>query len=281
MDTEGPRILLAGAFLFLLIGYSGIRYLYDSGLPPNTPTLSILGFCGLVAFTYLTGSGGNAGLVSAVNSTAKTFPDQAVRGHTTLFCFECPCSLFINHISSQRASTTGLVISGFGLSAFFFSSISHLLFAGNTSALLLLLALGTSLPMIVGFFFVRPIPLPELEGYKIIEDVEDEPEIAVSAHHSTHLLDHDFIDPHHPHYVPRVDPMKPLEDGEAYSHHANGVELTAQQPSEGQDDPELTRRPRSLSRGAALALDTLPNVYGKKLWRSGDFWLLFSILSVC
>ena len=274
MDTKGPRILLAGAFLFLLIGYSGIRYLYDSGLPPNTPTLSILGFCGLVAFTYLTGSGGNAGLISAVNSTAKTFPDQAVRGHTTLFCFECPCSLFINHILSQRASTTGLVISGFGLSAFFFSSISHLLFAGNTSALLLLLALGTSLPMIVGFFFVRPIPLPELEGYEIVEDVEDEPEIAASTHHPTHLLDHDFIDPHHPHYLPRVDPMKPLEDGEAY-------ELTAQQPSEGQDDSESTRRPRSLSRGAALALDTLPNVYGKKLWRSGDFWLLFGILSLC
>lgn len=100
MDTKGPRILLAGAFLFLLMGYSGIKYLYDSGLPPNTPTLSILGFCGLVAFTYLTGSGGNAGLVSAVNATAKTFPDQAVRGHTTFFCFGCPCSLFINHISA-------------------------------------------------------------------------------------------------------------------------------------------------------------------------------------
>lgn len=84
MDARGPRTLLAAAFLFLLIGYSGIRYLYNSGLPPDTPTLSILGFCFLVAFTYLTGSGGNAGLVSAVNSTAKTFPDQAVRVHTIL-----------------------------------------------------------------------------------------------------------------------------------------------------------------------------------------------------
>ncbi|KIM42690.1 hypothetical protein M413DRAFT_70185 [Hebeloma cylindrosporum] len=185
VDSRGPRILLAGAFLSLLIGYSGIRYLYDRGLPPNTSTLSILGFCVLVASSYLTGSGGNAGLVSAVNSTAKTFPDQA------------------------RASTTGLVISGFGLSAFFFSSISHLLFAGNTSAFLLVLALGTSFPMIMGFFFVRPIPLPEQEGYEI-----------------------------------------------------------------------LAHRPRSLSRGAAMAEDTLPNVYGKKLWQSGDFWLLFSILSM-
>jgi hypothetical protein len=185
---------------------------------------------------------------------------------------------------SQRASTTGLVISGFGLSAFFFSSISHLLFAGNTSALLLLLALGTSLPMIVGFFFVRPIPLPEREGYEIVEDTEDEPEIAASSHHPTHLLDHDFIDPHHPHYVPRVDPMKPLEDGEAYSHHANSVELSAQQPSEGQDDPELTRRPRSLSRGAALTLDTLPNRLWKKAMAEWGFlafiWHPFHVLVV-
>lgn len=135
----------------------------------------------------------------------------------------------------------------------------------------------------MGFFLVRPIPLPEQEGYEIVEDGEDEPDIAASTHHhssSTHLLDHDFIDPHHPHYVPRADLMKTLEDGEAYPHHANGVELTAQQPSEGQD-PELTLRPRSLSRGAAMALDTLPNLYGRKLWCSGDFWLLFSILSMC
>ena len=180
------------------------------------------------------------------------------------------------------------MISGFGLSAFFFSTISHWLFAGNTSAFLLLLALGTSCPMIMGFFLVRPIPLPEQEGYEIVEDGEDEPDIAAStlAHHhssTTHLLDHDFVDPHHPHYVPRADPMKPLEDedDEAYPHHVNGVERTDNQPSEAQDDPGLMLRPRSLSRGAAMALDTLPNVYGKKLWRSADFWLLFSILSMC
>ena len=51
-------------------------------------------------------------------------------------------------------------MSGFGLSAFFFSSISHILFPGNTSDFLLVLGLGTSVPMIFGFFFVRRIPLP-------------------------------------------------------------------------------------------------------------------------
>src|SRR5579863_1248241 len=51
-------------------------------------------------------------------------------------------------------------MSGFGLSAFFFSSISHMLFPGNTSDFLLVLGLGTSIPMIFGFFFMRRIPLP-------------------------------------------------------------------------------------------------------------------------
>jgi hypothetical protein len=62
----------------------------------------------------------------------------------------------------------GVVMSAFGLSAFFFSSISHALFPGNASDFLLVLALGTSLPMVLGFFFVRPIPLP-LHGIPAVE----------------------------------------------------------------------------------------------------------------
>lgn len=78
IDLRGPRIPLTGAFLCLLGGYSGIRYLYNSGLPSGANTISTLTFCALIAFGFMTGAGGNGGLVSAVNSTAKTFPDQAV-----------------------------------------------------------------------------------------------------------------------------------------------------------------------------------------------------------
>jgi len=142
----------------------------------------------------------------------------------------------------------------------------------------MVLALGTSLPMIVGFFLVRPIPLPQQQGYDIVEDGENECDVPTSslAHlNPSHLLDHDFVEPHHPHYVHRVDPAKPHVDGETH-HQDRGVELTTQQ-----GDSRTSVRARSLSRGVAMALDTLPNVYGKKLWRSGDFWLLFSILSLC
>ena len=48
----------------------------------------------------------------------------------------------------------------FGLSAFAFSILGHTLFPGDTASLLLTLSIGTSLPMVLGFFFVRPIPLP-------------------------------------------------------------------------------------------------------------------------
>lgn len=78
VDTRGPRLLLVGAFLFLLAGYSGIRHMYDAGLPEGATTLSLFGFWTLVACSYLTGAGGNGGLTSSVNSTAKTFPDSAV-----------------------------------------------------------------------------------------------------------------------------------------------------------------------------------------------------------
>ncbi|KAF8189660.1 major facilitator superfamily domain-containing protein [Pholiota molesta] len=252
VDTRGPRILLACSFLFLLGGYSGIRYLYDRGLPEGVASLSTIAFCGLVLSSFLTGAGGNAGLVSAVNSTAKTFPDKA------------------------RASTTGLVISGFGLSAFFFSSISHILFAGNTSAFLLVLALGTSGPMIMGWFLVRPIPLPAEVGYEAVEGLED-PEAITSAlapnqapHSSSHtnLLDHGFVEPPHSRHIERQDD----EDGYPQA-RSSEVELTS-------GGPDASVRIRSLSRGAAIMHDTTPNVYGKKLWCSADFWLLFSILSM-
>ena len=78
VDTRGPRILLVIAFVALLTGYNGIRWFYDMGLPPGATDLSTIGFCTLVLFGFLTGIGGNGGLASAMNSTAKSFPDGFV-----------------------------------------------------------------------------------------------------------------------------------------------------------------------------------------------------------
>ncbi|KAG6918742.1 hypothetical protein DXG01_011933 [Tephrocybe rancida] len=140
IDRRGPRILLALAFVMHLGGYSGMKSIFDSGVPGTSSSISTLTFCTLVLCSYMTGVGGNAALTSAINTVAKTFPDKA------------------------RATATGLVISGFGLSAFLFSTIFSVKFAGDPSAFLRFLSFGTSIPMIVGFFFVRPIPLPPSEN---------------------------------------------------------------------------------------------------------------------
>jgi hypothetical protein len=52
----------------------------------------------------------------------------------------------------------GSFLAGVALSAFFFSAIAHAFFPGNTSGLLLTLAIGTSSPMVLGWFLVRPCP---------------------------------------------------------------------------------------------------------------------------
>ena len=160
----------------------------------------------------------------------------------------------------QRASTTGLVISGYGLSAFLFSTISQFFFSGDASQLLLLLSLGSSFPMILGFFFVRPVPLPEenpnREAYS-----EASPSIYEQRNNSrTPLLNHD-----------NIEDISGQDDDDAQI----GADVDLSSSLCSQND-EIVRR--SSSHGAAMGLDMSPNVYGKKLWCSSDFWLLSSIL---
>lgn len=265
---RGPRILLACAFVLLLSGYSGMRHLYDSG-DSMTTTLSTFKFSLLVACSYMTGAGGNGGLTSAVNATAKTFPDRAVCSIS--HCIHRP---YCAHLF-QRASTTGLVIGGFGLSAFFFSTIAHLAFAGNTSTFLFVLALGTSFPMIFGFFLIRPIPLPPSE--------------------LGHSLEHGFVDPGHGgaasstilvHEDESRTRLLAHDDSEEAPLRGHGTTRIDLELSPTRSTSQEHHRRRSLGAGSEIATsaewqsDGFPNIYGLKLWSGGDFWLLCSILSL-
>ena len=78
MDSQGPRILFLLSFIFLLVGYSGIKHLYDSGLLPDMSTLPVLSIFILALCNFLTGCGSFGGLTSALNSTVKSFPDKVV-----------------------------------------------------------------------------------------------------------------------------------------------------------------------------------------------------------
>lgn len=77
VDTRGPQPLLVVSFIALLSGYSGIRGLFDAGLG-NATELSQLRFVLLVLCSLITGIGGHAGMASAMNATAKSFPDRFV-----------------------------------------------------------------------------------------------------------------------------------------------------------------------------------------------------------
>lgn len=76
-DLRGPRGLLSAAFVLLLVGYLGIRYIFING-GGGDGQLHVVGFWLLVICSYMTGVGGNGGLVSGVNVTAKSFPDRVV-----------------------------------------------------------------------------------------------------------------------------------------------------------------------------------------------------------
>ena len=164
------------------------------------------------------------------------------------------CKKFILLIitPSQRGSTTGLVMSGYGLSAFLFSTISHIFFVGSLSPFLLMLSLGASFPMILGFFFVRQVTLPEEEANR-----DDYSETSVSAYEQRNS----------------ISSRTPFLDHE---HH-----IDAEDDDDVHPNPLQNCETSRLNRGASMKLNMLPNVYSRKLFCNRAFWLLFAIHSIC
>ena len=142
--------------------------------------------------------------------------------------------------------------------------------------------------MILGFFLVRPIPLPPSKERRHA-DIEEPRAAAISSR-----LAHD--DSSHTRLLGGDSDDSLISDGEVddqgsyYAQHTTAADAGAVLPpyasrSEEEDrtlelSPSRHQRGRSFGQGAVETLDELPNVYGKRLWKSGDFWLLFSILSI-
>ncbi|KAJ7476903.1 major facilitator superfamily domain-containing protein [Mycena galericulata] len=241
VDSRGPRIPLGFAFVFLFLGYMGIRYFYDTGVAAGS-SLSTFSLGLLIACSFMTGAGGNAGFTGAVNSTAKSFPDKA------------------------RATTTGLVLSGFGLSAFFFSTLAHTLFPGDTSSFLLLLGAGTAVTTIVGFFLVRAIPLAAAESAH-----EHVGETAVSAEAEATFFGDDSDS-----LTPLLNEAPAAGPEEEYVPDAEAIELS---PPSSRLSSRAPSHSRSRGRSKQDALEG-PNIHGRALWLNPDFLLLFAILSM-
>lgn len=192
------------------------------------------------------------------------------------------------------------MISGFGLSAFVFSTIAHVIFPGDTSEFLLVLAIGTSLPMIVGFFFVKPIPLPLSESIDSLEHgvfaEEDEDDFSSQSpifqrenNSHTHLLgqsdEHEVL----------IDEDERARNASVELHPSHMPEHTdylvpGAQSAVPMDSPPRPRYrsrsslsvPRdSLAQSAHKMMDGLPNIHGLGLASSTKFWLLFTVNSLC
>ena len=72
-----PLSLLVAASILLFTGYTGLRRYFDAG-PSNDGNLPLFSLIAMSVFSFMTGVGGNAGLTSATNATAKSFPDYMV-----------------------------------------------------------------------------------------------------------------------------------------------------------------------------------------------------------
>ncbi|GAA5908174.1 uncharacterized protein JCM6883_004295 [Sporobolomyces salmoneus] len=237
VDRRGPRSMLSFAALVLFFGYLGLKLLYDGG---REGLYDRVGIWGLAFCQLMTGIGGSAGLASGVKATSQSFA------------------------KARRGAAMATVLSCFGLSAFFYSSLSHanLISASDpTSGFLLLLALGCGISMVLGAFFVRPCP-PS----------------STSEPTSSYLS------------VQTSDPDEASPDASEFSLHSNIVTRTpSPEDLYGPSRPRSVTRNRSSSpllRKVEESLDGRHNagdldLSGWRMLRHSDFHLLFLYLGTC
>lgn len=126
IDTKGPRWGVLVGLLGLAIGYFSLHSAFELG--EGSYSLPMLCF-----FTLLTGIASCTAFSAALKVAAMNWP---------------------NH----RGTATGIPLSAFGLSAFFWTSLSAFLFPDDTSGYLLLVAIGTTCLVFVGMIFLKTIP---------------------------------------------------------------------------------------------------------------------------
>jgi hypothetical protein len=174
-------------------------------------------------------------------------------------------------------------MSGFGLSAFFFSSISHTLFPGNTSDFLLVLALGTAIPMIFGFFFVRIVPLPSHGATPVeVGPSNDYQPLATSVDSDEHR----YYDARSKllHYQSDV-----VDEGESrepilqpnHESSSNSVELFPSSGFHNHDTPGSKSHPIEEPQSKNVMEGRGVNLYRWTLLKSIDFWIMCSMHALC
>lgn len=116
----------------------------------------------LCLFAYLTGVGGCAAFAGSIKTCKSCCVFYCIRSHCITAALNWP---------NYRGTATAFPLSAFGLSAFFFSTISSIAFPDNTSDLLLLLAIATFTMILVGTLFLRIVP--NTTSYSPISDPDE------------------------------------------------------------------------------------------------------------
>lgn len=126
IDSKGPRWGVFVGVIGLAVGYFPLHMAYDKG----AGSMSVPMLC---FFSLMTGIASCTAFSAALKVCAMNWP---------------------NH----RGTATGLPLSAFGLSAFFWTTLSSFVFPDDTSSYLLLLAIGASGLVFLGMLFLRTVP---------------------------------------------------------------------------------------------------------------------------
>ncbi|KAK5734152.1 hypothetical protein LTR17_009135 [Elasticomyces elasticus] len=140
IDTRGPRWGVAAGVLSLALGYFPLRAAYVAG--PGVYSMPVLCLMGL-----MTGMGSCTAFSAAIKVSASNFP-------------------------RHRGTATAFPLSAFGLSAFFYTSVSALAFPDDTAGYLGLLAWGTTSMVFVGLFGLQLVRTEVGQGYTAVDGGE-------------------------------------------------------------------------------------------------------------
>ncbi|GAC96745.1 hypothetical protein PHSY_004329 [Pseudozyma hubeiensis SY62] len=256
IDKRGPHTALIIAAVLVPIGYAGLSLSYTGDWSLHSTGL-------LFCLNLLTGLGNSGGFTAAMNAQAKSWG------------------------GSRRGTATALVLSGFGLSAFFYSTLSHLLFPGNTGDYLLLLAFGSMTSMLIGLGLIKIIPPIEEDGDRgnpgrtgegyVRRRTSSEIGAQASLWHRPQVVSGDANDDEadEPHIAPRS-----VAASSSNGTNANDEEAVAADEMDPESQGLLTGRDES-KRDPKRDIDPSQiNISGRKLFEQVDFYLIFLVMTL-
>lgn len=201
----------------------------------------------------------------------------------------------------HRGTATAFPLAAFGLSAFFFSLIGSIIFPGDPSDFLMLLAVGTCGMTFVGFFFLKvhshspshysPVPGPvEQEQEQELEHEQDHDhdrgyDQEHSMHssgqlHRTHSMEANFR-----HSNPDLEPGTSDNSPMVSTMHAAETAVTSSDDCNVDETSSLVSiasEAHAVGNSTSVDVDGSHRVdiRGLDLLRSHDFWQLFFIMAI-